>query len=137
MSAESFRLKIFNPAGLLFDEQVVSVTLPGADGEIGLLPMHARYVGLLGTGVLKLILLDGGAEVTAAACGGFCSFSDDAFVILAERIEFSNNVNKSAYGSKRNELQKIVDTASHYEAEWKIARSELDWIEAVDKLFAH
>jgi len=44
---ELFKLEIVTPTGVIFDNEVKQVTLPGAEGEFGVLPRHAALVSLL------------------------------------------------------------------------------------------
>ena len=53
--ATSFSLEILTPAKKVCSEQVTEVLLPAYDGETGVLPQHGDFIGVLGTGVLKLV----------------------------------------------------------------------------------
>jgi F0F1-type ATP synthase epsilon subunit len=50
-----FRLKIFTPAGLVLEDSAREVKLPTEAGEIGILPQHARYCGILGNGQMEYL----------------------------------------------------------------------------------
>lgn len=52
------KLEIVTPDGLIFDNNVKQVTLPGSEGEFGVLPEHATLVSLLGAGVISIIASD-------------------------------------------------------------------------------
>ena len=84
---DTFKLKILTPVGVILEaEEVTSVNLPSSNGEIGILPGHTRYSGLLGSGVLKFSSkVDSGREV-ALDCG-FCAFSDNELIILADKAQ--------------------------------------------------
>ena len=81
-----FQLKIFTPAGLLLDDTTSEVKLPSAVGEIGVLPQHTRYCGLIGDGILEF-WQPGQKARRVKLSGGFCSFADQALVILADQAE--------------------------------------------------
>jgi F-type H+-transporting ATPase subunit epsilon len=51
---EKFRLEILTPNGQIFDGEVVSVTLPGEEGEFGVLAHHASLTTLLTSGVVEI-----------------------------------------------------------------------------------
>lgn len=53
--ATEFKLKIYSPGSKLLEAQVTEVILPAFDGECGILAKHQDFVGLLGTGPLKLV----------------------------------------------------------------------------------
>ncbi len=51
---ELLKLEIVTPDGMIFDNEVKQVTLPGSEGEFGVLPKHAAIVSLLNTGVIEI-----------------------------------------------------------------------------------
>lgn len=52
---EEFLIRIITPTKTLFETYVSEATLPAFDGEVGILPRHADFIGLLGTGALKIV----------------------------------------------------------------------------------
>ena len=56
---ELMKLEIITPSGVIFDAEVKQVTLPGSEGEFGVLPKHATVVSLLDTGVIVIEKEDG------------------------------------------------------------------------------
>lgn len=51
----TLQVNILSPSGPLFEGLVSEVVLPAHDGEVGVLPAHCDFVGLLGTGPLKIV----------------------------------------------------------------------------------
>lgn len=51
---ETLNLEIVTPSGLIFNGQVLEVTLPGEEGEFGVLPHHAALTTLLKAGVVDI-----------------------------------------------------------------------------------
>ncbi len=51
---ELLKLEIVTPNGVIFDKDVKQVTLPGSEGEFGVLARHASLVSLLTTGVIVI-----------------------------------------------------------------------------------
>lgn len=47
------KLKIITPDALVFDEDVLSVTLPGTEGEMTILPRHAALLATLKKGPVR------------------------------------------------------------------------------------
>ena len=62
-------LSIVTPTGQIFDGQVKMVTLPGSEGEFGVLPGHADTVSLLGPGVIEVIMKNDEKEYVAVNWG--------------------------------------------------------------------
>lgn len=131
MGAETFTLRIFTPAGLLLEETASAVTVPGYDGQIGLLPMHIRYTGCLGTGVLEFSQT-GGASRKLAVAGGFCTFVEDTMTVLADWAMPPDEVNRGTYAADRDKLAAVIKDSSSWEPAWDSAREKLARIEAID-----
>lgn len=55
----TLKLDIVTPDGRVFSQDVQSVTLPGKEGEFGVLPGHSSLVSLLTCGVIEIEKLDG------------------------------------------------------------------------------
>ncbi|MFT7003309.1 MAG: F-type H+-transporting ATPase subunit epsilon [Sulfurimonas sp.] len=51
---DKLKLEILTPNGEIFNGDVVSVTLPGEEGEFGVLPHHASLSTLLEAGVIDI-----------------------------------------------------------------------------------
>jgi F-type H+-transporting ATPase subunit epsilon len=67
---ELMKLEIITPDGVIFDGDVKQVTLPGSEGEFGVLPGHATLVSLLDTGVIVYDRADS-REVAVAINSGY------------------------------------------------------------------
>jgi len=51
---ETLNLEVVTPSGMIFDGKAISVTLPGEEGEFGVLPHHAALTTLLRAGVVDI-----------------------------------------------------------------------------------
>jgi len=51
---ETLNLEVVTPSGLIFSGSVLSVTLPGEEGEFGVLPHHASLTTQLKAGVVDI-----------------------------------------------------------------------------------
>ncbi|MEA3456939.1 MAG: ATP synthase F1 subunit epsilon [Campylobacterota bacterium] len=51
-------LEIVTPKGTIYDGEAKQVTLPGSEGEFGVLPEHATLLSLLSTGVISIEMPD-------------------------------------------------------------------------------
>lgn len=70
---------------------VVSVTVPGAKGEMTILPGHARLLSTMETGILAFETEDGKKDV-AAVSAGFIEVSHDKVTVLAETLELAREI---------------------------------------------
>jgi F-type H+-transporting ATPase subunit epsilon len=72
--ALGLKLEVTTPTGQVYSKDVDMVTLPGSEGEMGILPMHVPLIALLGEGEIiarrgteedRLLVTGGCAEITA------------------------------------------------------------------------
>jgi F-type H+-transporting ATPase subunit epsilon len=80
---ETMRLEIVTPQGALFDDQVKMVTVPGKEGEFGILPHHASLITLLQSGVIEYEKADG-TKGLVAINWGHVKIEESGVTILAD-----------------------------------------------------
>jgi len=80
---ETMRLEIVTPQGALFDDQVKMVTVPGKEGEFGILPHHASLITLLQAGVIEYEKADG-TKGMVAINWGHIKIEESGVTILAD-----------------------------------------------------
>ena len=78
----SFQLDIVTPEKTIFSDTVEDVYLPGSEGEMGVLDMHAALVSPLSPGELRY-KKDGKIEQLAVG-EGFVEVSDDKVSVLID-----------------------------------------------------
>lgn len=78
----ALHLDIVTPEKKVFSAPVDNVYLPGADGEIGVLPAHAGLVTALKPGELRY--LHNGQVVTLAVGSGFAEVTQTKVVVLTD-----------------------------------------------------
>jgi F-type H+-transporting ATPase subunit epsilon len=94
MLPEAIELTIVTPERQLLRASVVEVTLPGADGCLGILPGHAPLITELGVGELAY---RGAGEtspspVVLAVVRGFAEVLQDRVSVLAETAERAEEI---------------------------------------------
>jgi len=77
------KLEIITPNGVIFDGEVKEVTLPGSEGEFGVLPEHATLVSLLETGVIIYIKEDA-SEVAVAINSGYVKVEEEKTTCIVD-----------------------------------------------------
>ena len=87
MLPDSIQLIVVTPERQLLHETVVEVTIPGLDGELGILPGHAPLITELGIGELNYRPSSGGQQVPLAILAGFAEVLPDRVTVLAETAE--------------------------------------------------
>ena len=79
---ETLRLEIVTPEGSAFSEDVEMVTLPGAEGELGVYPNHVPVLTALKPGELRIV--KDGRESAMAIGEGFVEIKADGVSILTD-----------------------------------------------------
>jgi F0F1-type ATP synthase epsilon subunit len=83
----SFKFRLLTQAGLITEMQASSVTLKGADGELGIFENHADYVGVLGNGILTVTPSDSGKNpMKFKTSGGLCQVHGGNLEVLADTV---------------------------------------------------
>jgi F-type H+-transporting ATPase subunit epsilon len=92
MLPDSIQLIVVTPERQLLHETVVEVTIPGLDGELGILPGHAPLITELGIGELAYKTAVGGTAVPLAILRGFAEVLPDRVTVLAETAERATEI---------------------------------------------
>lgn len=90
MLPESLELVLVTPTRQLLRSRVMEVTLPGANGYLGILPGHAPLITELGIG--ELSYRGTTASEPILVIRGFAEVLPDRVTILAETAEFSAEI---------------------------------------------
>ena len=87
MLPDSIELIIVTPERQFLHESVVEVVMPGAEGELGVLPGHAPLMTELGIGELNYRGAGANPSGVLAIIQGFAEVLGDRVTILAETAE--------------------------------------------------
>jgi F-type H+-transporting ATPase subunit epsilon len=74
------KLEVVTPQGQVYSQDVDMVTLPGAEGEMGIYPQHAPLITLLGEG--EIVAKRGGQEDRLLVTRGCAEILPDKISIL-------------------------------------------------------
>jgi F-type H+-transporting ATPase subunit epsilon len=138
VSAE-LRLSILTPERrLVEDVRVESVTLPGSEGEIQVLPGHASIIGTLQTGVFSYQRLEGdltqgaqkdssnkdgkipaGRSVLGVISSGFFEVKDDAISVIAETLELRSEIDLARAQLAQKSAEESLNSAALDEHHFK------------------
>lgn len=75
-------VSVISPERVLFEGEARGVVAPAFDGEVGILPLHAPFMTLLGKGTLRVDLAAG--EQRFQVDGGFLQVVDDRVRVVTE-----------------------------------------------------
>jgi F-type H+-transporting ATPase subunit epsilon len=79
--------ELVTPEKLVRSEDVYMVTVPGTEGDFGVLQGHAPLVSTLRDGELLVFATQGAAPAAIRVEGGFAEVNDRGLTVLAERAE--------------------------------------------------
>lgn len=125
----TIRCEIVSQDRTVFQGDVDIVVLPGAAGEMGILPHHAPVLTMLKYGVIKV--RQGGKEDLFAVAGGIAEVQPNIVTILADAAENVEeiDVNRAKAARQRAEeaLSKVgpEDTDAYLVMEAALRRSNL------------
>ncbi len=86
-----FKLSIVSPEKVLYEDMVESLVVPGTAGYLGVLSNHAPLITSLQVG--KIEIRDSNkVEKIAAISGGFLEVSNNTATILADSVEFAEDI---------------------------------------------
>lgn len=77
--------ELVTPERLVRSEEVHMVTVPGTEGEFGVLEGHAPVMSTIRDGLLTIQCTPGGTSESVAIEGGFAEVSARGLTVLAER----------------------------------------------------
>jgi F-type H+-transporting ATPase subunit epsilon len=78
------RVTVISPERAVYDGDATAVVVPAYDGKVGILPRHAPFMTLLGSGELVVRQESGAATFTVR--GGFLQVRNDTVRIVAESV---------------------------------------------------
>ena len=95
-------LKVLTPEGSILEGEVYEVTLPGSEGELGVLPAHAALLTKIIPGALAYRAPEG--QGTIALGKGVAEVRDDRVIVLVERAIDAEAIDPAGVEARRKHL---------------------------------
>ena len=108
---ETLKLDIVTPEGKIFSNDVKSVTLPGSEGEFGVLPGHIGIVTTLNSGVIEIEKKDGKREIVAINWG-YAKVDETSVDVLAEGAVDINGDSESEIAQAIVNAKKLLEDST-------------------------
>ncbi|HSE26389.1 MAG TPA: F0F1 ATP synthase subunit epsilon [Pyrinomonadaceae bacterium] len=122
--ADKIQLEVVTPERRVLAEPVEMVTIPGLDGELGILPGHTPLISQLKTGVLSYV--QDGKTFQLHVSGGFLEVRDDHVSVLAEIAERPEEIDAAQARQSRERLEKQLGSWNGSEEDLAVAQAELE-----------
>lgn len=81
---DKLQFDLVSPERLVVSERVDAVTIPGVEGDFGVLPNHGPVMAMIREG--ELIVENDGTQRSFALAGGFADVTPEGVTVLAEAI---------------------------------------------------
>jgi len=78
--------ELVTPEKLVRSEEVYMVTVPGAEGDFGVLEGHAPVMSTIRDGALSIYMTEKGEPELLQIQGGFAEVNDKGLTVLAEHV---------------------------------------------------
>lgn len=122
--SDTFHLEIVTPRRVLFRDEVSEVVLPAYDGEAGVMAQHEDFIGLLGTGVLKIV--KDGDDYWFVVSSGVYEVRNGTLKVIAEMGQEAGEVDVAAAQSELKALEPKLDQINLFEPESQRLKVEYD-----------
>jgi len=108
--AQSFQFELVSPERLLVSDQVESVIIPGAEGEMTVMASHAPVMTTIKPGVVT-VKSASGAEERYVVFGGFADVLPSGCTLLAESAVAVKDIDRADIARRIQEAKEDVADA--------------------------
>lgn len=123
MADSTFKLSIVSPERLVLSEEVEEAQVPGRNGYLGILPGHAPMMTELDIG--ELSYRRGDRTRYLAVTWGYCEVLSDQVIVLAERAERAEEVDRERAQASVERARKRLSNLRDPEIDFLRARTSL------------
>ncbi len=118
MMAQAFQFELVSPERLLVSEQVDSVVIPGADGEMTVMASHAPVMTTIKPGVVTVNAVGGKTE-RYVVFGGFADILPTGCTLLAESAVAVGDIDRADIARRIQEAREDLSDAKDEESRSK------------------
>jgi F-type H+-transporting ATPase subunit epsilon len=101
--SSTLRLEIITPVATVFSEDIEMVTLPGVEGELGILPQHVPLMTHMVPG--EMVVRKDGQDRFLAVGEGFVEITGDHVAILTDLAIAAENIDEAMAEEARQRAQ--------------------------------
>jgi len=128
--AMTMKLNIVSAEKEIFSNLAEMVVVPGAQGDLGILPQHSQLLSTLKAGEV-IITEQGGAKESIYVSGGLLEVQPHVVTILSDTALRASDLDESAAMAAK---QRAEEALKNQEAEMDFAKAESALAEAIAQL---
>lgn len=121
--SKSYRLQIVTPERTVYEGDVVSLTLPALDGEMGVLANHAPMVTAVDMGPVKVVEADGDV-IDMFVSDGFFEVAGGNARLLADTGERAADIDPSRAEEAEKRARERLAEGEHREMDFDQFRAQ-------------
>jgi len=106
---DTFKLEIQTPNGEIYNDDVISVTLPGEEGEFGVLANHASLSTLLEAGVIDIENKDKSIE-SILINWGVVNIDEEKVIVLVEGAVAIRGDSESSIATALEDAKELISS---------------------------
>jgi len=107
-----FRLSIVTPEKTFYEAEITSLVAPGTEGYLGVLSHHAPLITALKPGRIEFRDADEMVKM-AAVSGGFLEVSNNVATLLADAVEWADEIDiERAQAAYEREKKRLVSAGA-------------------------
>ena len=121
--ADELMLEIVSPEKMVFSGKIEEVTIPGTEGEFGVLRGHEAFLSSVDIGELNF--LKDGKKTYYAVNYGYAEVTSDKVTILVETAERSDYIDKDRALKAKDNAESRLGQLTKEDVEYEIMRVAL------------
>ncbi|MDD3475811.1 MAG: ATP synthase F1 subunit epsilon [Sulfurimonas sp.] len=106
---DKLKLEILTPNGVIYNGEALSVTLPGEEGEFGVLAEHSSLITLLEAGVIDIEKEDKSVE-SILINWGVVQVDEKKVIVLVEGAVAIRGDSESAVAKAINDAKELIES---------------------------
>ena len=115
---DKLSLEVVTPFRTVLNEDVDSVTLPGIEGELGILPEHVPLLTILDTGIMSYVNDSGNTEAIAVHWG-YAQVEGNNVRVLAELAETADEIDLPRAQEAEKKAKELLPSGNPNSSEWE------------------
>lgn len=111
---KKLNFKIVTAERVVMSDEAIQATIPTAEGEITVLPMHAPLISVLVPGVIEYKNISGEIQL-ASVSGGFVEVLNNQVVIMADTAERAEEVDEVRAEEARKKAEEAIQNIKDFD----------------------